>query len=350
MQKPFIQINLNKKIQTVLAIVIAIGCIALGVSAGALSIPFSIIGQIFLHKWLAVPLPDGVTDVMKNVIWNVRLPRVVLAFLVGASLSLAGAAFQGLLKNPLADPYTLGVSSGASVGAVLVIFFQWQFPIINGLTLPFVSIAFALLTLWLVLRFAKAIDHHLRVETLILTGIIFSSFLGAVITLFVALSGEELRQIITWLMGSVAMRGWEFVYLLLPFFLIGALLIFFNIRELNAFTFGEEVAKHLGVDTEQRKKMLLLGASILTGASVAVSGTIGFVGLVIPHMVRLFIGSNHRWLLPHSLFYGGAFLVIADLFSRTIIEPRELPIGVVTSFIGAPIFTFIFFRRRRKGM
>jgi iron complex transport system permease protein len=270
-----------------------------------------------------------------------------LAGLVGASLAIAGAAFQGLLRNPLADPYTLGVSSGASVGAVLTLFFQLSIPVIGSFTLPLLSILFSWATIFLVLAFARKIERSMRVETIILTGIIFSSFLGALISLMIALTGDELRQIIGWLLGSVSMRGWEYIRIILPFFVLGSIILIFNAKELNAMSFGEERAHHLGVNVQKRKLIILTAGSILTGAAVAVSGTIGFVGLVIPHLSRLLWGPDHRHLLPLSILTGSGFLILADLISRTIISPTELPIGVITALIGAPVFALILLQRRR---
>jgi iron complex transport system permease protein len=288
-------------------------------------------------------------EASSNILWNIRMPRVVLAGLVGASLAMAGAAFQGLLKNPLADPYTLGVSSGASVGAVMTLFFGISVPFLGLFTLPVLSMLGAFLTMIIVMGFARLIDRAMKMETIILTGIIFSSFLGSVISLMIALTGEELRQIIGWLLGSVSMRGWPYVTMALPFMIFGYLLLWLNRRELNAMLFGEERAKHLGVDVKRRKMMILTGGSILTGAAVSVSGTIGFVGLVVPHMTRMLWGADHRHVLPLSFINGATLLIICDLVSRTIISPSELPIGVITAFIGAPVFAFIFWKQRRKG-
>ncbi len=274
------------------------------------------------------------------------MPRVVLAACVGASLALAGAAFQGLLKNPLADPYTLGISSGASVGAVATIFFGISLPFLGFFTLPIFSMVGAAVTIFLVMTFARLVDRTMKMETFILTGIIFSSFLGSCISLMVALTGEQLREIIGWLLGSVSNRGWSYVQMILPFIIIGTLLIWLCRRELNALVFGEEKAQYLGVHVKRSKYAVLAGGSILTGAAVAVSGTIGFVGLVVPHMVRIIVGVDHRHLLPLAFINGASLLVICDLVSRTIISPTELPIGVITSFIGAPVFAYIFFKQR----
>ncbi|WP_371326711.1 FecCD family ABC transporter permease [Psychrobacillus sp. OK028] len=321
----------------ILSIVALFVAIWLGVSVGSVKVPISTLWD------------TGADAIATNIVWKIRMPRVVLAGLVGASLAIAGAAFQGLLKNPLADPYTLGVSSGASVGAVATLFFGISVPFLGIYTLPVFSMIGALVTMLLVITFAKLVDRAMKMETIILTGIIFSSFLGSVISLMIALTGEELRQIIGWLLGSVSMRGWSFVQMALPFVLIGTFLLWLNRRELNAMLFGEERAQHLGVNVKKRKMMILIGGSMLTGTAVAVSGTIGFVGLVVPHMTRLLFGSDNRHVLPLSFINGAALLIVCDLVSRTIISPTELPIGVITAFIGAPVFAFIFFRQRKKG-
>lgn len=321
--------------------------ILLGISIGTVSVPIFTILQIMMSKLFGFISLDQIDPMFSSIVLNIRLPRVILAGLVGASLAIAGAAFQGLLRNPLADPYTLGVSSGASVGAVLTLFFQLSIPIIGSFTLPLLSILFSWVTIFLVLAFARKIERSMKVETIILTGIIFSSFLGAIISLMIALTGDELRQIIGWLLGSVSMRGWEYIKIILPFFILGSTILLFNAKELNAMSFGEERAHHLGVNVQRRKLIILTAGSILTGAAVAVSGTIGFVGLVIPHLSRLLWGPDHRHLLPLSIITGSGFLILADLLSRTIISPTELPIGVITALIGAPVFAIILLQRKR---
>lgn len=321
--------------------------ILVGISIGTVSVPIFTIIQIISAKLFGFISLDQFDPMFSSIVLNIRLPRVVLSGLVGAALAIAGAAFQGLLRNPLADPYTLGVSSGASVGAVLTLFFQLNIPIIGSFTLPLLSILFSFITIFLVLAFARKIERSMRVETIILTGIIFSSFLGAVISLMIALTGDELRQIIGWLLGSVSMRGWEYIKIILPFFVLGSVILIFNAKELNAMSFGEERAHHLGVNVHKRKLTVLTAGSILTGAAVAVSGTIGFVGLVIPHLSRLLWGPDHKHLLPLSILTGSGFLILADLISRTIISPTELPIGVITALIGAPVFAIILLQRKR---
>ncbi|MCT6923470.1 MULTISPECIES: iron ABC transporter permease [Bacillales] len=329
----------NKKSVIAYSISIALLLISiwLGIAVGSVNIPLSTL-------WNKEADPTAY-----SILWNIRMPRVVLAALVGASLAIAGAAFQGLLKNPLADPYTLGISSGASVGAVATIYFSISLPMLGIFTLPIFSMIGAAITMIIVMTFARFVDKTMKMETLILTGVIFSSFLGSCISLMIALTGEQLRMIMGWLLGSVSMRGWPYVQMVLPFVLIGVLLIWLNRRELNAMIYGEERAKHLGVDVKRSKYVILAGGSILAGAAVAVSGTIGFVGLVVPHMVRLIVGADHRVLLILSFINGASLLIICDLVARTIIAPTELPIGVITAFIGAPIFAYIFYKQRRKG-
>lgn len=324
--------SIGKYVISLLALLIIM---VLGVTIGSVHLPIRTI-------W------DATDKTSYDILWSIRVPRVLLAALVGGALAMAGAAFQGLLKNPLADPYTLGVSSGASLAAVATIYFGLTTSTFGLFTLPVFGMIGAGLSLLLVISFARLVDRSMKMETLILTGIIVSSFLGSIISLMIALTGEEIRQIITWLMGSVSMRGWPYVKMVWPFMLVGALLIWLNRLELNAMLFGEERARHLGVNVKKSKWMILLGGALLTGAAVSVSGTIAFVGLVVPHMTRMLFGTDHRHLLTLSIINGASLLVLCDLISRTIIAPTELPIGVITSFIGAPVFSYIFFKQRRK--
>lgn len=329
---------IKRKVGWVASILLLLASVWLGISVGAVQIPLSTI-------W------GGSEDATATtIVWNIRMPRVFLAALVGAALAVAGAAFQALLKNPLADPYTLGVSSGASVGAVATIFFGISLPVIGMYTLPLLSMIGAIATLLIVVSFARMIDRSLRMETIILTGIITSSFFGAMISLMIALTGEELRQIIGWLLGSVALRTWTHVQMIAPFVVIAGAWLLVRVRDLNALQLGEDRAHHLGVNVSRVKNEVLIAGSMLTGAAVAVSGTIGFVGLVVPHMVRQLFGADNRHVLPLSMINGASLLILCDLVARTIIEPTELPIGVMTAFIGAPVFAWIFFRQRRKGV
>ncbi|WP_373894754.1 FecCD family ABC transporter permease [Virgibacillus sp. CBA3643] len=343
--------NILKRSKYVLAYMLALAFLIVSmmtaISVGSVSVPVSEIIKIMGAQIFHLPMAEQVDETYSNIVYQIRLPRVILAGLVGASLAIAGAAFQGLLRNPLADPYILGVSSGASVGAVATLFFNITIPFLGLYTLPVLSILAALLTILSVLFFARRVDRTMRVETIILTGIIFSSFLGAFISLIIAFTGDQLQQIMGWLLGSVSMRGWSYVGIIIPFFILGSLLLLINTRELNAMSFGEERAQHLGVDVQKRKLIILVAGSILTGAAVAVSGAIGFVGLVIPHLTRRLWGPDHVHLLPLSILTGAGFLILTDLLSRTVISPTILPIGVITALIGAPVFGVILIKQRK---
>lgn len=330
-----------------LSVGLVLAAALLGLFISSVEVPVSTILHIISTKTLGIGWVDEIARNEEMIIWNIRLPRVLLAFCVGSSLALAGAAFQGLLRNPLADPYTIGVSSGASLGAVLVLFFQISIIGLGSFSLPVVSILSGFVALLIVFGLVRLSSRSLAIETIILAGIIVSAFIGAVVSLIISLSDRDsMNQIIYWLYGSVGMRGWNHVGLIIPFMILGFLILFFHYRELNALALGEEAADHIGVNVKKGKTNILIGASLLTGAAVAVSGSIGFVGLVIPHLIRLVIGPNHRHVLPLSLLVGGAFLVLADLLSRTIIAPKELPIGVITALIGAPVFALLLVRER----
>ncbi len=310
-------------------------------------IPVPTILHIIMDNGFNIGWLESIPQNEEMIIWNIRLPRVLLALCVGASLALAGAAFQGLLRNPLADPYTIGVSSGAALGAVIVLFFQITIIGLGSYTLPIVAILSGFASLLIVFGLVRLSSRSLAIETIILAGIIVSAFIGSIISLIIALGDRDsMTQIIYWLYGSVGMRGWSHVQLIIPFMLAGSFILLIHYRELNALALGEDAADHIGVDVKRGKIFILIGASLLTGAAVAVSGSIGFVGLVIPHLVRLVTGPDHRHVLPLSMLTGGAFLILADLVSRTIIAPKELPIGVITALIGAPVFAVLLIRER----
>lgn len=313
-----------------------------GISAGTVSIPFMDIVKIIGSQGRPIA---GIDPSSVSILMEIRLPRVLLAGFVGASLALAGGAFQGLLKNPLADPYTLGVSSGASVGAVLAIFLGIN--LFGIFTLPVFSITAGAATMGFVLFFSYAAQRRTSMETLILAGVIANSFLGAIISLIIALTGDEIREVMNWLLGSVSMRGWPYVKMIFPFLIAGSLILLLQARELNAFAFGDERAHYIGVKVKNKQILIIIAASILTGSAVAVSGAIGFVGLVIPHMIRFLFGTDHRHLLPQSMLAGAGFLMLSDLLARTILSPGELPIGVITAIIGAPVFAGILFANRK---
>ncbi len=283
------------------------------------------------------------------IVTTVRLPRVLSAALMGAALSVCGAAMQGLLKNPLADGSTLGVSSGASLGAVLSIALSGSLPFFSGLGTTLTSMVFAFLSLLLILALARRLDNSLSTNTIILIGIIFSMFMNSIISLVVTLASDHTRSIVFWTMGSLSASNWFDVAVLSAGLFITAPLLFFFANELNAFSIGEENAGHIGISVQRVKLLVLILVSALIGICVSIGGTIGFVGLFIPHVTRMLTGPNHRFLLPASVLLGACFLMLADLCSRTLFSPRELPIGVVTSLVGAVWFFLVFYRARRQA-
>lgn len=322
----------------------------LSISVGSVGFYFFDTVRVLAGNLLGIGDMGDIPDNVVTIIINVRLPRVILSALVGAALSISGAAMQGLLKNPLADGSTLGITSGGALGAVISIAAGFNLPFFPHGGLVFMSILFSFLSLVLILTLTYKIDYNLSNQTIILTGVIFSMLASSITSLIISLSGNNLKQVVFWTMGSFSGRGWSYVALMLPFFLAGAIPLLFLNRELDAFSLGEEQAEYIGVNTKRIKLSILILVSILVGVSVAVSGTIGFVGLVIPHMTRFITGPNHKKLLPVSALFGAGFLMATDLLSRTILSPAELPIGVVTSLIGALLFIYIFYSRTRaKG-
>jgi iron complex transport system permease protein len=294
-----------------------------------------------------LPLKAGLDPKNVSIVWLLRLPRVLLAFLAGGCLAVSGAVCQSILRNSLASPYILGVSSGASLGAGIVIISGISLPLLTGFTLPLAGFGFGLATVFFVAAFSTRIDKSMSNNTIILCGMVLSLFINALLTLLSAIFSDDLKRIVLWQMGSFAMRGWAYVRLLLPFLVAGMAGIILYSREIDMLSFGDEQAKSAGVDTGPLRKKLLAFSAILTGAAVALCGVIGFVDLIAPHAARKITGSRHRYLIPMSFILGGSLMVVTDLIARTIISPSELPVGAITALIGAPFFAWVYFRRRK---
>jgi iron complex transport system permease protein len=294
-------------------------------------------------------LPAGgeISQATVAIIWSLRMPRVLLAAMVGFSLALAGVTFQGLLRNPLADPFTIGVSSGAATGATLALFLRHFFQLNITHQVPLFAFSGALLAMFFVYNLAK-IGGRVPVVTLLLAGVVVSSFLSSVISLLMVLSGEGMQGIFFWLSGGLMMRSWQHIWFILPYLLAGSLVLFAFARDLNILLLGEEASLHLGVSVDATKKILLVTASLVTAAAVSVSGMIGFVGLIIPHAVRIVTGPDHRTLLPVSALVGGIFLIWADVIARTVLSPQEIPVGIITAFIGAPFFIYLLRKKKKE--
>ena len=312
---------------------------ALSLVAGSVSIRPAAVFKGILSAVLFPGASDPLTEAERTILFSIRIPRIVLAGLVGASLSCAGVVFQALLRNPLADPYVLGVSGGAAVGAVAAI-------IIGLGSIPFGIPGFAftgaLLALLLVWGLSGMAGERPRMDRILLAGIIVNAFFSALIMFLVSISsGEQIHSVIFWLMGDLAMAGKNDIPLAAVFLVSGFSVMYLHARDLNVLLAGTKTALQLGIPVKRTRMLLLLSASLLTGAAVSIAGIIGFVGLMVPHMVRMLFGSDHRLLLPASLLFGGAFLMAADTIARVLLAPAELPVGVVTALCGAPYFVFL---------
>ena len=320
----------------------------------AAAVPLSVYAALFfgsyplsaeaIHQALGAMLHGQSETQALVIVRDIRLGRILLSFLTGAALAVSGGVFQGLLRNPLADPFTLGISSGAACGAALALGLGWT---VAGLTLPLAALAGAVAAMILVLAMSRLAGDFSR-ESLVLGGIVVSTFLGALIALIKALNEESVAAIVFWIMGSFQGRGFEHVGLMLPYLAVGCLLILVLARELDILGLGSEQAAQVGVSVGRARVGLLLGAGMLTAAAVSVSGIIGFVGLVVPHLVRMLVGHESKPLLLFSALGGGILLLWSDVLARTILSHgAELPVGVVTALFGGPFFCLILAKGRR---
>ncbi len=325
-----------------------IAVIALAVSIGSVHIPFSTTFSILLDRLPFLDIDQNWQSVIATIVLDIRLPRVILAGLVGAALATAGATYQGLFRNPLADPYLIGVAQGASLGAVIGFLLPVAWNVLGFGLIPllaFVGALFATATVYLLARVGKT----LPVTTLILAGVALSALLGSIVSYLIISSGEKMHGIIFWLMGSFALSQWSEIKVVLPYIVVGTAVIIIFARLLNVMQLDEEQAQQLGVNVEKLKLILLAAATLITAASVSFVGTIGFVGIIIPHAVRLVWGADHRFLLPLAVLTGAIFMILTDLVARTVLAPTEIPIGVITAICGAPFFLYLL-RRRKKAI
>ncbi|BEP27736.1 FecCD family ABC transporter permease [Helicovermis profundi] len=318
---------------------------------GAVKIPFSDSIKILVSK---IPLINKFVDVSNikhshlQIILNIRFPRIVLSALIGGSLAASGSVFQGVFKNPMADPYVLGVSSGAALGASIVIIFFNTVSYLGISTVVVGAFIGAVLSILIVYNLSR-IGGKTPTVTLLLAGIAINFFLSSIISLLMALNRDQVERIIFWTMGSVSAASWSKIYIILiPFIIVNILFIFFA-KDLNLLLLGEDSAQSLGVDVEKTKIVLLVLSSLSTAAAVSVSGIIGFVGLIVPHAVRIISGPDHRRLIPFAIVGGSIFMVISDTISRTIVAPTEIPIGVVTAMFGAPYFLYLLVKNKNMG-
>lgn len=326
---------------------ILITALILSLAIGSVFIAPSQLWQI-LSSWLShKPMPAGL-ETYALIISDIRLPRTVLVMLTGAALGGSGSAYQGLFRNPLADPYLIGVASGAGLGAVLAMSIHWPYTFWGLLAVPVSGFLFAMLTVLLVYSAAR-VGRTVPTTNLILAGVAFSAFATALTSYLIISSQGEVRRALGWLMGGASQNSWQTVLAILPYLIIGLGFLVMNGHALNLLQFGDDQAQQMGLPVMRTKTMMVIAASLATAAAVSFSGIIGFIGLIVPHVMRIWWGADYRRLLPLSIIGGGGFLILADILARTMMRPQELPVGIVTALAGAPFFIWVLRRSKNQG-
>ena len=337
---PYLTSHMAVALMALVVIVIVAGGI------GSIYIPPLDMLKIVVDKAPLLSLEHTWPESWNTIIWQIRFPRVILAVLVGGALAISGATYQGLFRNPIADPYLIGVASGAGLGATLLLVTELPIYSHGFSLLPIAAFAGGLLAVSIAYSIARQ-SGGLPLTTLILAGVAISSLASAAISLLIIRSDPDVRPVLAWLLGGFGGTQWRDVQIVLPYLVPGVVIMIAYSRILNLFQVDEDEARQLGVNVERTKLILIGAASLTTAAAVSVSGLIGFVGLIAPHAVRLIWRHDHRVLLPLSMMVGAGFLVLSDLVARTIVSPSELPVGVVTAFCGGPFFLYLLRRRGR---
>lgn len=323
--------------------------VVLSSMVGAASISFTEAVQILLSK---IPFAERIFNNTFEkshvlIMFNIRLPRIFLSALVGMGLSVVGAAMQGMFKNPMADPGVLGVSSGAALGAAIAISLGVQKFVFGIGIITLFAFMGAIITTVIVYSISR-VGGKIPTVNLLLSGVAVSFLFSSLISVIMIFNREKMENIVMWTMGSISAASWKQVAVVAPVVLLGTLAIFIYAKDLNLLSTGSDTALSLGVDVEKTKKILLVISSVLIGACVSVSGVVGFVGLIIPHIIRLVLGSDHRVVLPFSAIIGAIFLVLCDTMARNLVPPSEIPVGVITSIFGAPFFIYLLIKSKRK--
>jgi iron complex transport system permease protein len=332
-----------------LAGVCLVAAVAAGVLIGPVALPPASVARELLDGLPGVDLPSGLTAAESSILWQLRLPRVVLGGIVGSVLAVSGAAYQGVFRNPLADPYLLGVAAGAGLGVTVAVAYGPPPASVPIDPRPVAAFGGALVAVAATYVLGRSAGRTRTAATLILAGVAMASFLTALQTFVQQQESETLRQVYTWILGTLGTAGWDHVLLVLPYALAAVAVILVHRRLLDVLSVGDEEADSLGVRSTRVRLLVVAAASLGTAAAVAVSGLIAFVGIIVPHTIRLVAGPSYRLVLPLSVAFGAAFLILSDLLGRTVVAPAEIPIGVVTAFFGAPFFLFVLRRSRRLG-
>lgn len=339
----------NRRV-TVLILLFAVlmVCLLVATALGAVSVPLMDVAKMSLNKIGLFDFIPSWQPAMETIIFQVRLPRVVGGVLIGAALATAGVLFQGLLRNPMADPYIIGTSAGAAFGATIAMMLPLSLAFLGFGSVPIFAFCGALAAVLLVYNLAR-IGGKTPVISMLLAGFAVSAMLAATMFLLITMiGGRHLHSVYLFLMGGISVSDWEQIAIVAPLIIGGIVIARLFAFHLNAFSLGEEGAAYVGIEVERDKLTILALGSLLTAAAVSISGLIGFVGLVVPHAVRLVLGPEHRLLLPASALAGGAFLVIADLLARTLPPSGEMPVGIITALVGAPFFIYLLRRTRRE--
>jgi len=326
------------------ALIIAV---LLSIGVGSVAIPPKEALEVLWNTLEGTAPTSDTNHTYQIILLTLRLPRTILMIMTGAALAGSGCAYQGLFQNPLADPYLIGAASGAGLGAVFSLTLGWPASPLSYLTVPMSAFIGALLTVFLVFQLAK-VKKTLPVTNLILAGVAVSSFVTALTSFLLINASGELRRAVVWLLGGSTMAGWKPVLGQLPYMLIGLIGLSAYAYKLNVLQFGDEQALQLGINVNRARTRIVVFATLSTAAAVAFTGVIGFVGLIIPHILRRVTGGDMRHLLPFSMIGGAIFLVLADVTARVIVAPQELPVGIITSLCGAPFFLFILRRSKEK--
>jgi iron complex transport system permease protein len=300
------------------------------------------IGSVFISPvdiirgLLGLPVDGSVSTIL----WDIRIPRTILIALVGASLAGSGTAYQGIFRNPLADPYLIGIASGAGLGAVLAMTLRWPVSMLDHFMIPAFAFTGSIVSVSIVTVLARR-DGGFPTANLILSGVAVSTFFGAITSFFMLNSSGELRRAISWLMGGVSLVNWNAILVLLPFLLVGFSMLLVHSYSLNILQFGDDQARQMGIDVDKARMAIIISTSLITASAVSFAGIIGFVGLIVPHIYRILWGADHRRLIPLSILGGAILLLFSDVLARTLLAPREIPVGIVTTLIGVPFFLWL---------
>ena len=333
----------------VYSFIILAAALLLSITVGSVFIPPAVLSNlVFTHLFMNVAPDPASTQTFATILFELRLPRTILVAMTGAALAGSGASYQGLFRNPLADPYLIGVASGAGLGAVIAMGIHWPYTEAGLLAIPLAAFAGALVTVFVVYQLAR-VGKTIPTTNLILAGVAISSFATALTSYLMINATGEVRRALVWLLGGASMSGWQPVLAVLPYVVIGLGIQMAMGHALNVLQFGEEQAQQLGLSVEWVRRLVIVTASLTTAAAVSFSGIIGFIGLIVPHVVRLLWGGDYRQLMPLAIISGASLLLLADVLARVVMAPEEIPVGIITALAGAPFFLWVLRQSKQQN-